>query len=96
MSHSAEVRVKRGSAWISTAPFSFACRAKRKATGWFSAMFDPITRMQSELAMSHSASVAAPRPYEAPKLGTDELCHTLAWFSIHTMPRPAPNSFLRR
>jgi hypothetical protein len=96
MSASAEVRVKRGSAWITVAPFAFACMTKRKAIGWFSAMFDPITRMESELARSHWGSVAAPRPKEAPKLGTDELCQTRAWFSIQTMPKPPEKSFLMR
>ena len=81
MSAMAEVRVKRGSTWITVAPFPFACMTKRKAIGWFSAMLDPITRTQSELAKSHWASVAAPLPYVAPKLGTDEECQTLAWFS---------------
>ena len=78
----AEVRVKRGSTWITVAPFAFACMTKRKAIGWFSAMLEPITRMQSELARSHWGSVAAPRPKVAPRLGTEVLCQTLAWFSI--------------
>ncbi len=47
MSASAEVRVKRGSTWITVAPFCFASVTKRKATGWFSAMLEPITTMQS-------------------------------------------------
>ena len=96
MSASAEVRVKRGSAWITVAPRCFACRAKRKAMGCFSAILDPITRMQSELAISHCGSVAAPRPKVAPKLGTELLCQTLAWFSTNTIPRPAENNFLMR
>ena len=96
MSASAEVRVKRGSTWITVAPFSFACSTKRKAIGWFSAMLDPITRMTSELARSHCAMVAAPRPKAAPRLGTEEECQTLAWFSTQTMPNPAENTFLMR
>jgi hypothetical protein len=95
-SQSAEVRVNRGSAWISVAPRSLACRAKRNAIGWFSAMFDPITTMQSLFARSHCGVLAAPRPNVAPKLGTEELCQTLAWFSIHTIPSPPPSSFLMR
>ena len=51
---------------------------------------------QSEFARSHCGVVAAPRPKVAPKLGTEELCQTRAWFSIHTMPRPAQQSFLIR
>jgi hypothetical protein len=43
MSATALVRVNRGSTWISVAPVTFACIGQRKATGWFSAMFDPIT-----------------------------------------------------
>jgi hypothetical protein len=53
MSDSADVRVKRGSAWMIVAPFSFACMTKRKATGWFSAMFEPMMTMQSAFARSH-------------------------------------------
>lgn len=51
---------------------------------------------QLELAISHWAVVAAPRPKVVPKLGTEELCQTRAWFSIHTIPRPPLNSFLIR
>ncbi len=69
---------------------------KRKAIGWFSAMLEPITRTQSALARSHCGEVAAPRPKVAPRLGTEVLCQTLAWFSMQTMPSPAENSFLIR
>ena len=49
MSHIALVRVKRGSTWISLAPFStFAFIGQRKATGWHSAMLLPSNTMQSE------------------------------------------------
>ena len=51
-SHSADVRVKRGSTWISVAPFSLAFIGQRKPTGWASAMFEPMNRMQSLLARS--------------------------------------------
>jgi hypothetical protein len=50
----------------------------------------------SALATSHCAVVAAPRPKVAPRLGTDELCHMRAWFSMKTMPSPPPHSFLIR
>jgi hypothetical protein len=73
-----------------------AWRAKRKAMGWFSAMLDPITTMQSAFARSHWGIVAAPRPNVAPRLGTDEECQTRAWFSIQTIPSPPPKSFLIR
>jgi hypothetical protein len=52
--------------------------------------------MLSALARSHWAVVAAPRPKLEPKLGTLELCHIRAWFSIQTMPRPPLHSFLMR
>ena len=96
MSASAEVRVKRGSTWITVAPRVFASTTKRKAIGWFSAMLEPMTTMQSAFARSHRDIVAAPRPKVAPKLGTEEECHIRAWFSMLTMPRPPPNSFLMR
>ena len=51
-SQRAEVRVNRGSTWISVAPFSFAFIGQRKPTGWASAMFEPMIRMQSLLARS--------------------------------------------
>ncbi len=51
---------------------------------------------QLAFAMSHCAVVAAPRPKEAPKLGTEELCQTRAWFSIQTIPSPPAKSFLMR
>ena len=96
MSASAEVRVNRGSAWMIVAPRAFASRANRNAMGWFSAMLEPMIMMQSELARSHCAVVAAPLPKVAPRLGTEELCQTRAWFSTQTMPRPPAQSFLMR
>ena len=59
-------------------------------------MFEPMIRMQSALAMSHWAVVAAPRPNEAPRPGTEELCQTRAWFSTQTIPSPPVKSFLIR
>ncbi len=96
MSASAEVRVKRGSAWMTVAPRRCASTTKRNAMGWFSAMLEPITSTQSALARSHNAMVAAPRPKVVPKLGTDEECQIRAWFSMLTIPSPPPNSFLMR
>ncbi len=78
------------------APRAFASVTKRKATGWFSAMFDPMTVITSALARSHRAIVAAPRPNVLPRLGTEEECQILAWFSMFTIPRPPPSSFLIR
>ena len=74
---------------MSFAPCStFACIGQRNATGWFSAMLDPITTTQSESAMLRGYIVAAPRPSLVPRPGTLELCHIRAWFSMATMPRP--------
>gem|GEM_PF-1866147 len=95
-SDTAEVRVKRGSTWITCAPLRRASITNRKPTGWHSAMSEPIIKMASLLARSHWLVVAAPLPNVAPRPGTDELCQTRAWFSIHTIPRPPPNSFLMR
>jgi hypothetical protein len=55
-----------------------------------------MIRTQSAFARSQTARLAAPRPKEVPKLGTDEECQILAWFSMLTMPRPPPKSFLMR
>jgi hypothetical protein len=80
---------------MTLAPRSLASTTHWKATGWHSAMFEPWIRMQSELAMSPGNVVAPPRPNEVPKLGTVELCHMRAWFSIWMAPS-AVNSFLMR
>jgi hypothetical protein len=67
-----------------------------KATGWFSAMFDPMMRIASECTRSEGAVVAPPRPYVVPRPGTVELCQMRAWLLMQTIPRPAVNSFLMR
>ena len=75
------VRVKRGSTWMSVAGLAdrvFACITQRKATGWHSAMFDPMMRIESECFRSMLLVVAPPRPYEVPRPGTVALCHILA------------------
>ena len=77
-SATALVRVKRGSTWISFAPFSFAFRGQRKATGWHSAMFEPMITKQSVCSRLRGYRVAAPRPNRVPRPGTLELCHILA------------------
>src|SRR5213079_2310475 len=46
-SATALVRVKRGSTWMILAPFNFAFMGQRNATGWHSAMFEPMTMKQS-------------------------------------------------
>ncbi len=51
--------------------------------------------MQSALARSCWKLVAPPRPNEAPRPGTVELCHMRAWFSSWMAPI-AVNSFLMR
>ncbi len=48
----AEVRVKRGSTWISGAPRSRAFSAHLKPTGWASAMLEPMINTQSLSARS--------------------------------------------
>jgi hypothetical protein len=58
-------------------------------------MFEPMITMQSEFCRSCWKVVAPPRPNEVPRLGTDELCHMRAWFSICTAPI-AVNDFLMR
>jgi len=88
MSAIALVRVKRGSTWMSLAPLTLACIGHRNATGWFSAMFEPMTTTQSESAIARGYMVAAPRPRRVPSPGTLELCQILAWFSMATMPSP--------
>ena len=77
-SQSAEVREKRGSTWIRVAPLALAFIGHRKPTGWASAMFEPIRRTQSDPAMSCMVLVAAPRPNEAPRPGTEAECQILA------------------
>ena len=94
----AEVRVKRGSAWMSVQGLVIrvlACITQRNATGWHSAMFEPMITMQSACCRSCWKVVAPPRPNEVPRLGTVELCHMRAWFSTLTIPS-AVNSFLIR
>ena len=95
MSAIALVRVNRGSTWMMAAPRRFASMGHRKPTGWHSAMFEPSMTMKSEFCRSCWKVVAPPRPKEVPKLGTVELCHIRAWFSICTAPS-AVNSFLMR
>ena len=91
----ADVRVNRGSTWMTFAPRAFASSTHWKPTGWHSAMFDPWMTMQSALAMSCRNWVAPPRPNEAPRLGTVAECQMRAWFSIWIAPA-AVNSFLIR
>ncbi len=96
MSAIAEVREKRGSTWMTFAPSCLAFMTKRKPTGWFSAMFEPMITMQSLSARLCWVVVAAPLPSRAPRPGTEEECQIRAWFSTATMPRPAVKSFLIR
>jgi hypothetical protein len=58
-------------------------------------MFEPMIRMLSLNCRSSWKPVAAPRPNEVLKLGTEALCHIRAWFSMATMPIEL-NSFLIR
>ncbi len=90
----AEVRVKRGSTWMTVAPRSRASITHWKPTGWFSAIDDPMMRMASAFTRSPGAVVDPPRPRLVPRPGTVELCHIRAWLETRVMPRPAVNSFL--
>ena len=87
MSHIAEVRVKRGSTWMSLAPFFLAIMGCLKPTGWASAMLEPSIKMQSEFCKSCRLVVAPPLPYVMPRPGTVELCHIRAWLVIRTNPK---------
>ncbi len=86
-SATAEVRVNRGSTWMTVAPRFLASMTHWKPTGCASAMLLPWMRMQSALARSCRKVVAPPRPNVVPRPGTVEECHIRAWFSICTAPR---------
>src|SRR5437879_13294550 len=64
---------------------------QRNATGWHSAMLEPMITKQSVCSRLRGYSVAAPRPNRVPRPGTLELWHILAWFSMATTPRPRQN-----
>src|SRR3989449_9632449 len=64
---------------------------QRNATGWHSAMLEPMITKQSVCSRLRGYSVAAPRPSRVPRPGTLELCHILAWFSMGWTPRPLQN-----
>jgi hypothetical protein len=87
MSHMADVRVKRGSTWMSLAPFSLAIMGCLKPTGWHSAMLEPCMTMQSAFWRSWRLVVAPPLPYVMPRPGTVELCQIRAWLVIRTNPK---------
>ena len=94
--HGARGRVNRGSMWINVAPRRCASTTKRNAIGWFSAILEPMFTITSAFSRSQRAMVAAPRPKDVPKLGTEEECQMRAWFSMFTTPSPPPSSFLMR
>ena len=71
---------------MTVAPRSLASITHWKPTGWFSAILEPMSTMQSALARSCWKVVAPPLPNEVPRPGTVEECHILAWFSICTAP----------
>ena len=58
-------------------------------------MLDPMITMQSLFARSCWNVVAPPRPNDVPKLGTVELCHMRAWFSIWMAPIAVKNFLIR-
>jgi hypothetical protein len=96
MSDTAEVRLNRGSTWMTFVPRSFASITHWKPTGWFSAMLEPMIRIASAFNKSGNAVVAPPRPNVVPRPGTVELCQIRAWLLMQTIPSPAANSFLMR
>ena len=85
-SATAEVRVNRGSTWMTLAPRRLASITHWKPTGWASAMLEPSIRMQSAFCRSCRLVVAPPRPNEVPRPGTVDECHMRAWFSIWIAP----------
>ena len=89
------VRVKRGSTWMTVAPRCLASTTHWKPTGWHSAMFDPMIRMQSAFCRSCWKVVAPPLPKLVPRPGTVELCHMRAWFSTWTTPSPVKSFLIR-
>ena len=83
MSATAEVRVKRGSAWIIFAPrSSFAFIIHWNPTGWASAGLAPLISMRSACRMSRQWFVIAPLPNVAAKLVTVGPCQTRACCSM--------------
>ena len=98
MSAIAEVRVNLGSAWMTVQGLPgrvLAFMTQRNATGWHSAMFEPMMKMLSECCKSAANVVAPPRPNEVPRPGTVALCHIRAWFSMKTTPRARINLHCR-
>ena len=85
-SATADVRVNRGSTWMTVAPRRLASITHWNPTGCASAMFEPSMRMQSALERSWRNEVAPPRPNEVPRPGTVEECQMRAWFSIWIAP----------
>src|SRR6266545_1950722 len=55
---------------MSFAPFSLAFMGQRNATGWHSAMLEPMITKQSVCSRLRGYNVAAPRPSRVPGLGT--------------------------
>ena len=86
----ADVRVYRGSTWMTIAPRSFARSIQRIAIEWFSATFEPSTRKTFACWRSAQWFVIAPRPNEAPRLGTVGLCQSRAWCSTYDVPKRRP------
>ena len=64
----------------------FAFITQRNATGWHSAMFDPMIITKSLCRRSMEKVVAPPRPNDVPRPGTVAACQMRAWFSKKTTP----------
>ncbi len=80
---------------MTLAPRSRASITHWNPTGWFSAMFEPMSTMQSEFARSCWKLVAPPLPNDVPRPGTVEECHMRAWFSTCTTPIAVKSFFIR-
>ncbi len=94
-SATADVRVNRGSIWMTVAPRALASITHWNPTGWHSAMFEPSMMMASAPARSCWKLVAPPRPNEVPRPGTVEECQIRAWFSIWIAPIAVYSFFMR-
>ena len=95
LSEVADVRVNRGSMWMTLAPLSLRLGhplvGDRVALGHVRALDDDAVSVGQVLHVL----VAPPRPNEDPRLGTVEECQIRAWFSIWIAPA-AVKSFLMR
>ena len=88
------------SSWIGHDQFglllSTAALTSRAITGWFSVVFEPMTKMQSAFLISAMELVMAPLPKAIARPATVELCQRRAQWSTLFVPRAARAIFWRR